>query len=219
MENRAKQEKVMKNDEYVLDKLQQGMLLFFNVLCFLLKAFCENKWRPVAMQKMKAAVETKLFQIAKSVELKEYDSPAFYQDLHWSLFHGYEYMEKVYAGSENFCSALTSVISLTLIMGTIDYAALVLVVLVVMAGVALERMRNRITLKKDMEIVKNEHRIEYIDKLFYQKEYLREMRIQGFGEFYLQQFREEGRQVEEVYRGSDVSGSAWQRLCKRHTEI
>ena len=52
------------------------------------------------MKKLKTAIETRLFCISKSVELKEFDVPAFYQDLHWSLFHGYEYMEKVYAGSE-----------------------------------------------------------------------------------------------------------------------
>lgn len=177
-----------------------GVLLLLNLLCTLLKAFCENRLRPVAMKKLKAALETELFGISKSVEMKEYDSPAFYQDLYWSLFHGYEYMEKVYAGCENFCSALASVVSLVLIIGTVDRAALALVVLVVAAGVGLQTARNRIAWRKDMELVKDEHRLEYIDKLFYQKEFLQEMRIQGFGEYFLRQFRMEGRQMEEIYR-------------------
>ena len=44
-----------------------GMLLILNLFCFLLKAFCENKWRPVAMKKLKTAIETRLFCISKSV--------------------------------------------------------------------------------------------------------------------------------------------------------
>lgn len=177
-----------------------GMLLILNLFCFLLKAFCENKWRPVAMKKLKTAIETRLFCISKSVELKEFDVPAFYQDLHWSLFHGYEYMEKVYAGSEKFCSALASVVSLTLVIGTVDYVALVLVILVVVAGVSLQVVKDRVSWERDMGLVKNEHRLEYIDKLFYQKEFLKEMRVQGFGMFFLKQFKKEERQIEEIYQ-------------------
>lgn len=177
-----------------------GILFLLNLLCVLMKAFCENRWRPVAMKKLKAAVETELFHISRSVELKEYDSPAFYQDLYWSLFHGCEYMEKVYAGSENFCSALASVVSLVLIIGSVDRAALVLAILVVIAGVALQRARDRLAWRKDMELVKDEHRLEYIDKLFYQKEFLKEMRIQGFGSFFLEQFQKEGQQIEGIHR-------------------
>ena len=150
------------------------------------------------MKKLKTAIETRLFCISKSVELKEFDVPAFYQDLHWSLFHGYEYMEKVYAGSEKFCSALASVVSLTLVIGTVDYVALVLVILVVVAGVSLQVVKDRVSWERDMGLVKNEHRLEYIDKLFYQKEFLKEMRVQGFGMFFLKQFKKEERQIEEI---------------------
>ena len=165
-----------------------GALFCANLLCHLLNALCEGRYRPVAMKRMQNSMETELFRMASAVELRKYDQPAFYQELHWAMLHGCETLEQVMQSLEKLCKALSSILSLLLIVWSSDTVALCIVAACVIAGTLAQSRRNHLAYRKDMEVASCEHKIEYIDKLFYQKEYLKEMRVQGFGDFFLRQF-------------------------------
>ncbi|MCI8401052.1 MAG: ABC transporter ATP-binding protein [Lachnospiraceae bacterium] len=175
-----------------------GLLLGANLSVTFLKAYYMNRLRPVAMKKLQASLEEELFWVSAKAELKQFDSPDFYQDLYWCVSHGYEYTEKEYQSCENFCNAFSAILSLFFIVLTIDAVALCLVGFTVTACLWARGRRGRFTYEKDMKLAGNEHHLEYIDKLFYQKEYLKEMRVQGFGGYFRRKFLAQCREAEET---------------------
>ena len=177
-----------------------GTLFCANLLCHLLNALCEGRYRPVAMKRLQSSVETELFRMASVVELRKYDQPAFYQDMYWAMLHGYETLEQVMQSLEKLCKALSSILSLLLIVWSIDTVALCIVAVSVIGGIAAQSRRNHLAYRRDMEVAGYEHKIEYIDKLFYQKEYLKEMRVQGFGDFFLRQFHGQCEQTAQTVK-------------------
>ncbi len=173
-------------------------LFLVNLLANFGDAFFAKKYRPVQMKRLQSSVEGELFAICRTAELKKFDVPEFYQDVNWALMHGVEYIEKTYENCENFCRALASMCSLFLIIFFIDYFALFLVLLTVVISVCMLIKVNAVSYDQDMKLIRSEHRIEYIDKLFFEKKFHNEIRVYGFGKFFRNQFTSESQKALEV---------------------
>lgn len=144
------------------DAINIGMQYYYNV-------YLSNRLE----EKMQAMI----YQKAQSLDLECYDDPAFYDDFCWSMQHGSSRTTGSVDILIDFFGHLISLLTIVTIIATLDWVAIIVVIIYVAIDYIVKWKEAKINFDKAVDLNPVERKINYINRLFYFVEFAKELRL------------------------------------------
>ena len=197
--------------KYVIDSVQFqrsfsevlrfiGIAALFFIVTSIASSFFYTVYAPIAREKISQRMQQKLFQKAIETDLQYYDDPEYYNSFLLSLS---EADNRVFGVFNSFISILTSFLTIAGILGIIfvvDPLCVVFVTTAVLASLAVNLKRSKITYEQDIESKPIERRRSYIQRVFYLAEYAKEIHTSTVKKLLLKKYEEEGKNARQVIK-------------------
>ena len=144
------------------DAINIGMQYYYNV-------YLSNRLE----EKMQAMI----YQKAQSLDLECYDDPAFYDDFCWSMQNGSSRTTGSVDILIDFFGHLISLLTIVTIIATLDWVAIIVVIIYVAIDYIVKWKEAKINFDKAVDLNPVERKINYINRLFYFVEFAKELRL------------------------------------------
>lgn len=144
------------------DAINIGMQYYYNV-------YLSNRLE----EKMQAMI----YQKAQSLDLECYDDPAFYDDFCWSMQNGSSRTKGSVDILIDFFGHLISLLTIVTIIATLDWVAIIVVIIYVAIDYIVKWKQAKINFDKAVDLNPVERKINYINRLFYFVEFAKELRL------------------------------------------
>ena len=156
-------------------------------------------WNQKVIAKIRYRIKTDIMKKASSVNLASYDDNAFYNDMQYSINQGEELIWRAFRTVSDCFVCLTVLILFMTSFIVTDFRVLLFVV----ASVVFQFVFNKKKMKIDNaiynETVKPKKHIEYVDRIFFLKDYAKDLRLSKISDVMLQRFDESQSEIKGVY--------------------
>ncbi len=178
--------------KYIIDVVTSGVQLYrIAVACLIFAAFIvignigNTVFYEVFMPKQKERLHFKLYsaiyQKAAKMDYEAYDNPAYYNDLVLAMNSMNERIDSVLSDAQDIVVLLTSIISITTVIVTIDPLCLVFVLLCVGAMIPIGRLIAKVNVERTEAMTPLDRKNLYFSRVFYLQDYAKELRLNPAG--------------------------------------
>ena len=165
------------------DAINIGMQYYYNV-------YLSNRLE----EKMQAMI----YQKAQSLDLECYDDPAFYDDFCWSMQNGSSRTKGSVDILIDFFGHLISLLTIVTIIATLDWVAIIVVIIYVAIDYIVKWKQAKINFDKAVDLNPVERKINYINRLFYFVEFAKELRLSKVAGLLLKKYDKAVNQQKEL---------------------
>ena len=144
-----------------------------HLLTYLYREFYWN----VAREKMSMGLSKKLYEKARSLDLSQYDDPAFYNNFILTIETSSDNIQNLLGLVRNYFSSLVSFFAIGTVLMTIDPVCLVIVLAVVLTFLPLSRKIGALQMGRRKDNAALHRRSDYFQRIFYLQEYTKEVRM------------------------------------------
>ncbi len=173
--------------------------LFLQISNTFTEAIVKGIWYQKVIVKIRYKIKNEIMKKASSVCLASYDENAFYNDMEYSINQGEDLIWRAFGTVSKFFVCLTVLILFTTSFIVTDFRVL----LFVGASVIFQFVFNKKKLKIDNEIynktVKPKKHIEYVNRVFFLKDYAKDLRLSKISDVMLRRFDESQNEIKGVY--------------------
>jgi len=152
----------------------------------------ENLYKERKMTEINQKLNLEIYQNVLKTDYRYFDSPEFYNNYTWAI--------KDYAGKSSDAfnlsidmlrsiSVMTAMISLLLVMGP---GIILITVFQMLIMTLFEIRRNKLNIKKREQIVPLERKLNYVHRIFYQKEYAADIKATNIKDYLFDMYRDNG---------------------------
>lgn len=131
------------------------------------------KYLPIAQQKLKS----KLYQKAKKVDISCYDDPVYYNNFVMAVSEANKSIERAEQLTRMIFGSITLLCCYGIFFLTQDVTSIIFVVVSFLLRTLLSNMLNKLNYTVRLEENKLQRKREYIQRIFYLKDYAKELRI------------------------------------------
>ncbi|MFA9375785.1 MAG: ABC transporter ATP-binding protein [Lachnotalea sp.] len=163
---------------------------------------------PVANVTMKEKLREELFEKASKMDLEYYETPKFYTDFVWAASQADNKIYEVLWAFMNFTAKTSELLFMGGVMVVLDPALLVFAI----AAVILRLIFNSIIVKKkyelDVQAKPIERERDYSQRIFYLKDYAKEIRLSSVHKILYARFNRATNQMQKIYHdgGKKLAG-------------
>ncbi len=159
-------------------ELAQIIILVFliNTVLFCFNAWFNNIYKPKCDLRIKKIVQKKIFDKAKIIDLSYYDDPKFYDKYILSLNQADERVIQTLNNVGEIVSNVVGIITIISIIITIDFLSIFLVIASVCISFLFNARLGKLKAERNIKNVSNNRRKEYIQRVYYLKDYLVELK-------------------------------------------
>ncbi len=150
-----------------------GVLGVSHLLSWLYREFYWN----IAREKLPMGLSEKLYEKARSLDLSQYDDPAFYNNFILTIETSSDNIQNLLGLVRNYVSSLVSFLAVGAVLMTIDPVCLVIVLAVVLAFLPLSRKVGALQMGRRKDNAALHRRSDYFQRIFYLQEYTKEVRM------------------------------------------
>ncbi len=150
-----------------------GVLGVSHLLSWLYREFYWN----IAREKLSMGLSEKLYDKARSLDLSQYDDPAFYNNFILTIETSSDNIQNLLGLVRNYVSSLVSFLAVGAVLMTIDPVCLVIVLAVVLAFLPLSRKVGALQMGRRKDNAALHRRSDYFQRIFYLQEYTKEVRM------------------------------------------
>ncbi len=179
--------------KYIIDVVTSGVALYrIAVACLIFAAFIvvgnigNTVFYEIFMPKQKERLHFKLYSAiyekAAKMDFEAYDNPEYYNDLVLAMNSMNERVDSVLSDAQDIIVLLTSIISITTVIVTIDPLCLVFVMLCVCAMVPIGRIIAKVNVERTEAMTPLDRKNLYFSRVFYLQDYAKELRLNPAGE-------------------------------------
>ena len=144
-----------------------------HLLSWLYREFYWN----IAREKLSMGLSEKLYEKARSLDLSQYDDPAFYNNFILTIETSSDNIQNLLGLVRNYVSSLVSFFAVGAVLMTIDPVCLVIVLAVVLAFLPLSRKVGALQMGRRKDNAALHRRSDYFQRIFYLQEYTKEVRM------------------------------------------
>jgi len=174
--------------KFVTDAIQYGQPFIYSavfvggMLTFLiLKQIIECYYRASSEEKARARICKKiqmdLYEKASKLDLACYDDPEFYNDFVWAMSEATSRIDKVLWSCSNFLGAVIALILYGILMVNLNLIGIIFVACSFVIQFAVSFVINKLRFGLDKELKPLQRKQDYINRVFYLKDYAKEIRI------------------------------------------
>lgn len=144
-----------------------------HLLSWLYREFYWN----IAREKLSMGLSEKLYEKARSLDLSQYDDPAFYNNFILTIETSSDNIQNLLGLVRNYVSSLVSFLAVGAVLMTIDPVCLFIVLAVVLAFLPLSRKVGALQMGRRKDNAALHRRSDYFQRIFYLQEYTKEVRM------------------------------------------
>ncbi len=137
---------------------------------------------PKQRERLNYKLYSQIYDKAAKMDFEAYDNPAYYNDLVLAMTSMNERVERVLSDAQDITRLMTSIISITAVIATIDPLCLVFIFLCVGIMIPIGRLIAKVNVKRTEAMTPLDRKNLYFSRVFYLQDYAKELRLSGAGE-------------------------------------
>ena len=191
----------IKSIQYVVDNITSSIpfkdiisrvIIYFSIL-IILNIYIEiidNYFWEKLMLRINAGIRMEIFKHVVATDYKYFDNPNFYNDYSWAASNLNNLSVQSMRIVRTFLSRLFTITTLIALTASMDSFLILFAVISLLIGLIIDNIVNRISYKKSEALIPINGRQEYIDRLFYLKDYAEEIRTTKISNIYFEKYKE-----------------------------
>lgn len=137
---------------------------------------------PKQRERLNYKLYTQIYDKAAKMDFESYDNPAYYNDLVLAMTSMYERVDNVLSDAQDITRLLTSIISITAVIATIDPLCLVFIFLCVAIMIPIGKLIAKVNVSRTEAMTPLDRKNLYFSRVFYLQDYAKELRLNPAGE-------------------------------------
>ncbi len=125
---------------------------------------------------------SQIYEKAARMDFAAYDNPAYYNNLVLAMNSMSERVSSVISDTQDIVRLLTTIISITAVIATIDPICLVFIFACVTIMIPIGRLIAKVNVKRTEAMTPLDHKNLYFSRVFYLQDYAKELRLNPAGE-------------------------------------
>ncbi len=178
--------------KYIIDVVTSGVDLYrIGVACAIFAALViigtmgSTVFYEIFMPKQKERLNFKLYSAiyekAAKMDFEAYDNPAYYNDLVLAMNSMNERVSSVISDAQDIIRLLTSILSITAVIASIDPICLVFIFVCVAVMIPIGRLIAKVNVKRTEAMTPLDRKNLYFSRVFYLQDYAKELRLNPAG--------------------------------------
>ena len=178
------------------------LLIYAVVLVFinLYSIFFNQYYQPSNLPQIQAKLKMKLFEKSMQSDMDNFDNPDYYNDYVWSMTNVEETIGEIMDSIGRLMGNIIVTISISSFFITIDLIVMLAVIASVGTTVFLYAFIVKTNFAKDIALNPFKRKSEYFKRVFYLKDYSKELRITNVGKLLIDQFDENESGICDILR-------------------
>ncbi|MBQ4627397.1 MAG: ABC transporter ATP-binding protein, partial [Clostridia bacterium] len=136
---------------------------------------------PQQRERLHYKLYTAIYEKAAKMDFEAYDNPEYYNDLVLAMNSMNERVEQVISDTQDIVRLLTSIISITAVIATIDPVCLIFIALCVGIMIPVGRLIAKVNVKRTEAMTPLDRKNLYFSRVFYLQDYAKELRLNPAG--------------------------------------
>lgn len=167
-----------------------GIMAIFQISNQILQSVFKYKIVPIQKLRLHSKLHAKLFVKACEIDLECYDSPDFYNDFILSLNEIDERANSVINDFGKLLARILSIIAISYLLVSIEPLLLLITIFIVILSSVLQQKINKISFSRNISINPQIRKNDYIVRVFYMKDYSKELRLNNLSKILFKKFDE-----------------------------
>ena len=139
-------------------------------------------YRPKQKERLHFKLYSAIYEKAAKMDYEAYDNPAYYNDLVLAMTSMSERVDSVISDTQDIIRLLTSIISITAVIASIDPVCLVFIFLCVGIMVPIGRLIAKVNVDRTEAMTPLDRKNLYFSRVFYLQDYAKELRLNPAGD-------------------------------------
>ena len=139
-------------------------------------------FRPKQKERLHFKLYSAIYEKAAKMDYEAYDNPAYYNDLVLAMTSMSERVDSVISDTQDIVRLLTSIISITAVIASIDPLCLVFIFLCVGIMIPIGRLIAKVNVDRTEAMTPLDRKNLYFSRVFYLQDYAKELRLNPAGE-------------------------------------
>lgn len=139
-------------------------------------------FRPKQKERLHFKLYSQIYKKAAEMDFEAYDNPAYYNDLVLAMNSMSERVDSVISDTQDIVRLLTSIISITAVIASIDPLCLVFIFLCVIIMIPIGRLIAKVNVDRTEAMTPLDRKNLYFSRVFYLQDYAKELRLNPAGE-------------------------------------
>ncbi len=137
---------------------------------------------PKQRERLHYKLYSAIYEKAAKMDFEAYDNPEYYNDLVLAMNSMNERVDSVLSDAQDIIRLLTSIISISAVIATIDPLCLVFIFLCVGIMIPIGRLIAKVNVKRTEAMTPLDRKNLYFSRVFYLQDYAKELRLNPAGE-------------------------------------
>lgn len=137
---------------------------------------------PKQRERLHYKLYTAIYEKAAKMDYQAYDNPEYYNDLVLAMNSMNERVDRVLSDAQDIIRLLTSILSITAVIASIDPLCLVFIVLCVGIMIPIGRLIAKVNVRRTEAMTPLDRKNLYFSRVFYLQDYAKELRLNPAGE-------------------------------------
>jgi len=149
--------------------------------------------------KLYKALKDRMFEKASKLDLNCYDNPDYYNEFVLAVSESENSIERFLTTLKNAVQCLTGILSLGVFYLLVDWKGIIFVAVSFVLRFIVSKRLNKVNYNVRMEMNPKERKRNYVNRIFYLKDYAKELRMHpGVGTYLEEEFKEANREIEDI---------------------
>lgn len=141
-----------------------------------------NVLAPKFQQKLHVKIQKQFFEKVRTIELERYDDPEFYNEFILAMQNADSYATTALGNLGSLIGHAFSLAAIVSVLAYVDLVAMLITFFSAVLAMILSAKVQKLEFKKSIEFTPIEHRDEYINRVFRQSDYAKELRLTDLGD-------------------------------------
>lgn len=151
--------------------------------------------------KLYRALKDQMFEKAARLDLNCYDDPEYYNEFVLAVSQSEQSIERFLLTLKNAVQCITALASLGVFYLLVDWKGIIFVLVSFVLRLLLSKKLNKVNYDVKLLVNPKERKRNYVSRIFYLKDYAKELRMHhGVGEYLEEEFREANEEITEQNR-------------------
>lgn len=151
--------------------------------------------------KLYRALKDQMFEKAASLDLNCYDDPEYYNEFVLAVSQSENSIERFLTTVKNAVQCITALSSLGIFYLLVDWKGVLFVLASFVLRFLLSKRLNKVNYEVKLQVNPKERKRNYVSRIFYLKDYAKELRMHhGVGEYLEGEFKEANEEMVEINR-------------------
>lgn len=153
-----------------------GFLFLLMGVSYIFSTWFKKYYSPVQVQKIRLNMRRYFYAQAAKTDLKYYDDTNYYNKYVKALSEGENRLFQLIKYMANLVGTISSLIAIVTLAISMDYMILVFSIVSVAISILLSMAGQNYSIKENNEAVSSRRRFDYVNRIFYQRQYAKEIR-------------------------------------------